>query len=129
MDKKIKQTFKKMGSKQYLIFGGIILFAILIIVTGIRIAFKIAQSREKQKVTVYNVNVIKAEKTLLKEIISAQSIIEGNPQAKVYPNNISGLFINNAVKEGDFVYKNSPIAYIDRNVPGMIFCLRLLLLP
>lgn len=121
MEKGIKQVLKKISLKQYLKYGGIAVIAIIVAVLAVRVTFKITQSRQKPKVTVYNVNVMKAKKTLLKETISAQSIIEGNPQVKVYPNNISGLFINNVVKEGDFVYKNAVIANIDRNIPGSDF--------
>jgi len=107
--------------KQVLIIGLIIILAIIIAVTAKRISVKITQSKEKPKATVYNVNAIKVKKTLLQEVISGQSIIEGNPQVKVYPNNINGLFISNAVKEGDYVYKDAIIAYIDRNIPGSDF--------
>lgn len=83
-----------------------------------KIQIKINQEKQRPTKIVYNVGIIKAKKTLLKETVVAQALIEGNPQVKVYPNNITGIFVNNNVREGDYVVKDADIAYIDRNVPG-----------
>jgi membrane fusion protein, multidrug efflux system len=91
---------------------------VILSIVFIRIVIKIVKANNKPSKITYNVNEIKIEKTLLKETISAQSIVEGDPQVKVYPNNVTGIFIKNSVSEGDFVIKDQDLAFIDRDIPG-----------
>jgi len=99
----------------------VLILAVLTTVITLNIFQKINQGKQKGEKGSYNVGIVEAKKTLIKEMLSAQSIVQGNPQVKVYPNNINGIFIRNSVKEGDFVSKDFEIAYIDRNMPGSDF--------
>jgi membrane fusion protein (multidrug efflux system) len=105
----------------------LIILVVFAIVGGIgylvfqQVQNKIAQQKQQPAKTVFNVGVIKVHKTLLRETIHAQSILEGNPQVKVYPTNISGIFVKNNFREGDAVAKDADIAYVDRNMPGSYF--------
>ncbi len=93
--------------------------AVIVIILAVRISIKIKQENQKAFKNSFTVSVITAKKTLLKETIFAQSIVEGDPQVKVYPsNNVSGIFLRNNRKEGDYVTKDFDIADIDRNIPG-----------
>jgi multidrug efflux pump subunit AcrA (membrane-fusion protein) len=104
--------------KKMLIAILIALLAIVGIIATVRIISKIIKEKQKPNKIVFNVSTMKAKKTLLKETIITQSILEGDPQVKVFPDNVSGIFINNIYKEGTYVYKDSVIAYIDRHIPG-----------
>jgi membrane fusion protein (multidrug efflux system) len=103
--------------KKVLIILGLSILAVVAIVVIIRIQFKLAQGKQKPVETVYNVGTIKLKKELIKQTLSVQSIIQGNPQVKVYPST-TGLLINNTVKEGDYVSKDQIISYIDRAIIG-----------
>lgn len=98
----------------------LVIIALIFILVAKTVIIKIVQQKQRINKIVYNVGAIKANKTNLKEIIYAQTIVEGNPQIKIYPIdvNVTGLFIRNNVKEGDFVKKDTVLAYIDRNIPG-----------
>jgi multidrug efflux pump subunit AcrA (membrane-fusion protein) len=111
------EGYKDNFMKKVLIFLGLSLVALVAIVVLVRIQFKLVQGKQKPVETVYNVGTIKLKKELIKETLSVQSIIQGNPQVKVYPNT-TGLLINNTVKEGDYVYKDQVISYIDRAIVG-----------
>jgi hypothetical protein len=96
----------------------VFILALVVFFASKTVMTKAGQENQKTNKTIFTVGTIKAEKSLLKEVIEAQSIAQGDPQVKVYPNAITGLFINNTVKEGDYVIKDQDIAYIDRNIPG-----------
>ncbi len=107
--------------KKILLLTLIVVIGIISIITSVRIVVKIIKEKQKPNKIIYNVSVMKAKASLLKETVTAQAIVEGDPQVKVYPNNISGIFIENRVKEGDYIRKDHVIAEIDRDTPGSDF--------
>jgi membrane fusion protein, multidrug efflux system len=106
--------------KKTIVIGiAIILLAIVAFFVVKNVSVKLNQTKQKPPEAVYTVGVLKAKKSILTETITGHSIIEGNPQVKVYTSgDVSGLFIRNLFKEGDFVKKGNVIAYVDRNSPG-----------
>jgi membrane fusion protein, multidrug efflux system len=88
----------------------------------LKVDIRMKQSMVKPQNLAYSVGVIDLKKTKLVETVSGHAIIRGNPQIKIYTTgNVSGLFIKNLRKEGDFVKKDDVVAYIDRNSPGEIY--------
>jgi membrane fusion protein, multidrug efflux system len=114
---------EKTAKKALVIIITILIIGVLGFVTYQRVLPKLNQTKERPKRSAINVGFIKAEKTKLSEFLSGQAIVEGNPQVTIYPNSITGLFVNNTVKNGDMVLKDQIIAYIDRNVPGSDYAL------
>ncbi len=105
-------------NKKIIIWSVVILIGIIIAILVFRVIVKIRQESQKPIQVIFNVKAVKAGKTLWKEFIKAEAIVQGDPQVLVYPNNVNGIFMYNNVKEGDHVYKDEDIAFIDRNIPG-----------
>jgi multidrug efflux pump subunit AcrA (membrane-fusion protein) len=96
---------------------GLWIVGIIFILIFLSIAFSIFRGAKKFKENVYNVTAVKITKQKIPHILTYQSIIEGDPQVKVY-SQVPGKFVKNSVQEGDFVNKDGVIAYIDRDMVG-----------
>jgi multidrug efflux pump subunit AcrA (membrane-fusion protein) len=105
--------------KKYIPLGTVILIlGFIVFLVARNVIIKASQESQHLREISFSVSIAKAQKTGLTEYIHGQSIALGNPQVKVYPNAVTGLFIRNNFKEGDFVRANADLADIDRNVPG-----------
>jgi multidrug efflux pump subunit AcrA (membrane-fusion protein) len=92
----------------------VIVLGILILIS---VVFSIFKGAKRFKENVYNVTAVKLVKQKVPHILSYQSIIEGDPQIKVY-SQVPGKFVKNAVLEGDTINREGIIAYIDRDMVG-----------
>lgn len=119
---KIKKNIFTIAGKNFVLIIVFMLIVLIAISVARTVILKIIQQQQHINKVIFNVNAIKAQKINMKEIIYAQTTIQGNPQVKVFPNEaLTGLFIRNNVKEGDYIKKNTIIAFIDRNIPGSDF--------
>lgn len=95
----------------------VILLIIILCIMVFRIIASIVKNSKKSVELIYNTGSIKAELQKVPHYISVQSVVEGDPQVKVYPQ-VSGKFVRNAVTEGMEVKKDQPLVYIDRDQVG-----------
>lgn len=97
----------------------IALLGIIIFLSFQRVNTSMKQKKHRPEEQAYSVGAFILKKSMLVETVTGHAIVKGNPQVKVYTaGNVSGLFIRNIYKEGDYVKKDTVIAYIDRNSPG-----------
>jgi len=99
----------------------VILIAIICLIV-FRMIGSIIRNSKKPIALIYNVGSVRAELQKVPHYISVQSIVEGDPEVKVYPQ-VSGIFAKNAVAEGDIVKKDQDLVYIDRNIIGYKYAL------
>jgi membrane fusion protein (multidrug efflux system) len=102
------------------IFIGILIILVCLII--FRMIASIIRNSKKPIALIYNVGSVKAELKKVPHNISVQSIVEGDPEVKVYPQ-VSGIFSRNAVSEGDIVKKDQDLVFIDRNIIGYKYAL------
>jgi len=100
--------------------AGIIILVLIGVLTLYRVIAKILQAGEKTQEPVYAVGIQELKKEKIKEVVSFQGVIEGDPQVKVY-SKVPGKFEKKAKNEGDRVKKGDTLFYINRDVTGFDF--------
>jgi len=98
----------------------IIILIILACIMVLRIIASITRNSKKSVELINNAGSVKAVFSKVPHYISVQSVVEGDPQVKVYPQ-VEGKFVRNAVVEGTTVKKDQPLVYIDRDQVGENF--------
>ena len=112
---------KEKKSRRKMIIYLAVVFSVLIFSLAIfRIVNKYIENSKKNPPIAYQVGSMYLKKEPLTMSVAGEGIVEGDPQVLAYPQ-VTGKFQYNAVKEGEYVAYDQPIAYIFRDIVGQVY--------